>query len=243
MKLSVLFDKALSTAKSNSPEILVALGIGGVVATAVLSVKAGMKAKAHLESEPPYMTKKEIAKETWRYYIPPALAGATTIACIVGSSKLSAKRTAAAVAAYSVTERAFSEYKEKVIEQVGKTKELAVRDGIAQDKVNANPPSKEIVVLDKGEMICLEMHTGRYFKGNMQTLVKAQNEINFLLNEDVSDVTLDDFYRHIGLNETSHSAYMGWTKDKLLKLQITTALTEDDRPCLAFDYNYIKPLR
>ncbi len=65
-----------------------------------------------------------------------------TIVCIVGSSKAGGRRTTAAVAAYSLTERAFSEYKEKVVEQIGKGQEQKIRDEIVQDQVDKKPLGK-----------------------------------------------------------------------------------------------------
>ena len=52
--------------------------------------------------------------------------------------------------------------------------------------------------------------------------------------------TLDDFYDIIGLGKTGLSTDLGWDSDRLLEIKLSTVLTEDNRPCLAFDYNYTK---
>jgi hypothetical protein len=160
----------------------------------------------------------------------------------MGARQAGANRTAAAVAAYSLTERAFTEYKEKVVEQIGKNKEQKVRDDLAQDQVSKGPPSTEVVMLGKGEVLCCELHTHRYFRSDMETLRKAENKINHLINSDVY-VTLDEFYDILGLNYTSHSAYWGWNSDKLMELKFSTVLSENGEPCLAFDYNYVSPIK
>lgn len=147
-----------------------------------------------------------------------------TICCIIGSSKASGKRTAAAVTAYSLTERAFSEYKDKVVEQMGVGKEQKIRDDMAQEKVANNPPSsKDVVILGPGYVLCCELFTGRYFRSNMETLKQAEVAIRRKITQDAY-VALDEFYELIGLPYTSNSSYIGWDSDKLMELKFTTTL-------------------
>ncbi len=164
-----------------------------------------------------------------------------TIACIVGTARVSNKRAAAAQAAFVLTERAYSEYRNKVIEEYGERKDQSLRDSIAEDRVKKNtPPSADILITGPGNVLCCELHTGRYFSSDMETLRKAQNDLNSrLLGHDTC--SLDDFYWLVGLNGTSNSGDLGWTSEKLMVLDFSTVLTEDGRPCLAFEYNYIKP--
>jgi hypothetical protein len=75
----------------------------------------------------------------------------------------------------------------------------------------------------------------------METLRKAENELNArLLAHDYA--TFDDFYYMVGLTRTSSSSQIGWKSDKLMKLEFSTVLTEDGRPCLSFDYNYTEQM-
>ena len=238
-----LVNKGVKGIKANSPELLTALGVTGVVTTSFLTAKASFRAARRLGEESPYLTTKEKAKLIWQFYIPPAVSGAVTVGCVIGASQSSAKRTAAAMTAYSITERAFSEYKEKVVEQIGKSKEQKLRDELAQEKVNENPlGAKEVVVLGTGQVLCCELYTKRYFRSDMETLRKARNEINHELNSGVY-VTLEEFYDLIGLSYTSNSSHVGWESDKQMDLNFSTVLSDAGEPCLAFDYNYIKPVR
>lgn len=251
MTLGNIFNNLVKTVKSHSPEILTALGASGVVTTAYLSAKASFKAAELIEvekqdryynKESDLLTTKEKAVLVWKCYIPTGLVGTATVVCIMGARQASANRTAAAVAAYSLTERAFSEYKEKVVEQIGKNKEQRVRDDIAQDKVTDSPPSKEVVILGNGHVLCCDLYTHRYFRSNIETLRKAQNDINARLNNEVY-VVLDEFYDLIGLPFTSHSGYVGWESDKLMELKFSTVMAEDGEPCLAYEFNYIAPVK
>lgn len=243
--LSELAIKTSKTVKSNSPEILTALAISGVVTTSYLVGKASFKAAQELKYADPNkdLTTKERTKRVWKFYIPAGISGAVTIGCIIGASKSNARRTAAAVTAYSITEKAFSEYKEKVVEELGKGKEQKLRDQLAQESVDKTPPgSKELVIIGGGHVMCCELYTHRYFKSDMETLRKAQNDIN-------SDIlhglyaTLEEFYDLIGLPHTSVSNHMGWDDGKVMELKFSTTLTEQGEPCLAFEYSYIKPLK
>lgn len=253
MNLSNLIDQAIRVIKENAPEILTALGVAGVATTSYLSAKAGYESAMVLEKsltledttpseDRPF---KEKAKETWRLYIPAAVSGIGTAACIVMASKGNAKRTAAAVTAYSITERAFAEYREKVAEQLklSEAKQQKVLDAVAQDRVLEHPPpSTGIMILGRDESLFCELHTGRYFKSDMETLKRAINEVNAWIIGN-HKAFLNDFYNEIGLPHTDDSSHQGWDAGELMDLSFSGVITEDNRPCIAFRYNYVKPLR
>lgn len=242
MNISGIFVTALKQAKLHSPEILTAMGITGVISTSYLASKASVQMALDEESSfDPAKSNKEKVKRYWKLYIPTGISGALTIGCILGSSQASGRRTAAAVTAFSVTEKAFSEYKEKVVEQIGKNQEQKIRDEIVQTTVIANPPKQEIMIAGTGHILCCELYTQRYFRSDMEKLRKAQNDINARVVNDVY-VALDEFYDLLGLSYTSVSCKLGWTSERLLELQFSTVMSDKGEPCLAFDYNYIKPL-
>jgi hypothetical protein len=249
MNLTQVSNKVERTLTRNSPAILSALGVSGTITTAYLAGKASFKAVRVLDKEKeayPIYDKYEMDTRTkvelvWKLYIPAGISAAVTIGCIVGATRVSVRRTAMVTAAYSLSERAFSEYREKVVQHIGEKKEQAVRDELVQDRINANPvTNKEVIVVGSGTVLCCEMHTGRYFLSDMETLRKTENNINAqLINQD--DASLSDFYYGVGLPFTSASGQSGWTSDRMLELEFTTTLSDDNRPCLAFNYNYINP--
>jgi hypothetical protein len=238
--LSVLAKRVGQTLKSNSPAILTALGVSGTITTAYLAAQAGIKHNRQMSDQSPHMSVREEAEYVWKCYIPPAISAGLTVGCIIAASKAGTRRTAAIAAAYSVSEKAFEEYKEKVIEKIGEKKEQTVRDEIAQDRVKENPP-KQIIIASGGTVLCCELYTGRYFQSDIETLRKAQNAINYKLNQDMY-VTLSDFYYIIGLPQTTYSSDIGWKAGKLMELEFSTVISEDERPCLAFEYNYVSPI-
>lgn len=254
MNLSNIFAQTIKTIKSNAPEILTALGVTGVVTTSYLTAKASFKASKAVDEDPrgkviagifykEELTTKEQVQLVWKLYIPAGVSGALTIGCIIVSARATQRRTTAAITAYSITERAFSEYREKVIEELGKGKEQKIIDGLAQEQVTKTlPGSREVIIAGSGHVLCCELFTHRYFRSDMETLRKAQNDINVKVVNDLY-VTLDEFYDVIGLPHTANSSNLGWDSNRLMDLEFSTVLSEEGEPCLAFDYNYTKPLK
>ena len=58
------------------------------------------------------------AKACWRCYIPAGAVGIATIACIVGANAIGMRRNAALLAAYTLVDTSFREYKGKVVEHI-----------------------------------------------------------------------------------------------------------------------------
>lgn len=230
----------------NSPGILTGIGVAGTVATAVLTAQATTRAMdviREFEADFPDDPREELRERivlTWRFYIPPVTTGLLTVASIVGANRIGTRRAAALAAAYSLSERAFSDYRERVVETVGAKKEQAVQDAIARDHVRENPPSG-IIVGDSSKVLCYEAYTGRYFYSTMETLRKAENDINYqLLHEGYASLT--DFFEKIGLRRTDLSEEVGWRDNQMLELRFSAVLTEDDRPCISFTYR-VEPVR
>jgi len=239
IQLKELLGASKKILHDNSPLILTGIGVSGTVSTAYLSAKAGMAAARRLSNAPTNLSKREKFEETWELYIPPVLSGGITIGAIVLAARVSSKRAAAAYSLLAMSERAFEEYREKVIEVIGGKKEQDVRDRVAQDRVSANPPS---LIIDEGSgILCCELFTGRYFKSDMETLRKAQNDINAKIIMNLY-VSIDEFYDLVGLDYTSDSSNIGWDSGKLLDLRFSATFGPQSKPCLAFEYNYVKPI-
>lgn len=245
MTVADIWRKTQKKVADNSPSLLAGLGVTGTLSTAYLVGKATVSAVQVLEHKHQVTAqdlplRKEDIKTVWKLYIPAVASGALTIACIVGGNRIGARRAAAAYSLLTVSERAFDEYRDKVVETIGEKKEQAVRDDIARDRM-VRDSSQGIVVIGSGSVLCYEMHTGRYFNSDMETLRAARNTINEqMFNENAA--TLDDFYDLVGLPGTSHSSQSGWVVEKQMQLQFSTVMSDDNRPCIAFAYNYVKPI-
>lgn len=88
------------------------VGCAGVVGTAVLSAKATTKAHCILlEKGESYSDLKTKAKATWQCYIPTAIAGGITVACIAGSTVIGFRTQAALLGAYMTTYERLKQWK------------------------------------------------------------------------------------------------------------------------------------
>lgn len=232
--------------RSHSPEILTGFGVTGVVSTAYLAWKAGYKAANTCILYPEETSRKERIKNDikhhWKQNVPMVLMGGGTVVCIVAATRIGTRRTAVLSAAYSLSQNALVEYKEKVKEQFGERKEQKVRDDIAADKVRANPIGKDVVLIGSGNVMCCELQTMRYFLCDVETLKKAQNEINDrILRCDYAN--LAEFYTLINQSPSPYSEEFGWFHDRgLMEVQISAVLMDDTTPCIGFDFNYLAHL-
>ena len=232
----------------HSPFIMTMAGIIGVGVTSYLTAQASFKAARAIDeaeatggiSDDPVQRLKEQTQLTWRFYIPPVTAGVVSVGAIAYANRLGNRRTAAAISAYTVIDQAFNQYQNKVREEIGAHKEQVLRDDIARDRVAANDPSN-LVIIGTGESLCCELLTGRYFMSDMETLRKAQNDINARVVSDLY-VSLDEFYYLVGLKPTAHSAELGWDSDRLMELEFSSVLSPEGKPCIAFNFNYTKPI-
>ena len=237
---------------NNSPTLLTAFGVTGVLTTAYLTGKATFRATVVIAEEEarrellepailetlPELDTKEKAKLVWKCYLPPALSVVTTIGCVVGANTINTSRMAALAAAYAVSDKNFAEYKSKVKEVFGEKKEGEVRTAIAQDSVNANPPPGAAFIHNAagGDTLCKDAWTGRYFYSDMQTIRAAENDLarGMYVGQDVA--TLADFYDAIRLPSPKCANEVGWNNDSPLKLQFDTVMAPGDIPCLVVDF-------
>lgn len=241
-----IFNATKRKVLKRSPEILTGLGVAGMITTVVLSVKATPKAMKLIEEEKLNrqneqdsikLTKIETVKVAWKPYIPAIVTGTVSVGCLIGATSVSTRRTAAIATAYKLSETALTEYREKVIETVGEKKEKVVRDNIAKDKVEKNPPSKsEVIVTGIGETLCYEPLSGRYFKSDINKIRSAVNDINEQMFSE-NYASLNDFNGKLDLSYTNIGYDIGWdVYNGMLKVEFSSQITDDGTPCIVIDY-------
>lgn len=259
VSLTKLAYRAKFLLNQNSSTILTGVGVVGTVGTAYLTGRASFKAAGildHAEKEiardqsaeivetpsgtngayPVNLSRFDIVKLTWRYYLPPVGIGVVTVSSIILAHRIDAKRVVALTVASGISERAFKEYREKVIERLGDRQDTKLRDEIAQDRVNQIAPGSGLVIGD-GKVLCMDALTGRPFMSTMEELQRAANTVNHRLNTQTSlGVSLSEFFDELGLAPTVYSETVGWNPDKMLELKISATVTPDNRPCLVVDY-------
>lgn len=234
----------------NSPTILTAIGVTGVITTAYLTARASFKAALTIDRiesvegthGDPRKRAQERFEMVWKLYIPAVATGVGTIACIVCANRIGTRRAAAMASAYAITEKAFTEYKEKVVEKVGENKERVIRDEIQQDRMAKEPlNSAGRGPLPTGLVWCKDAWSSRYFPSTMEEIKKAQNDLNYMvINHQYASLT--DFYNLLALEATKESDEVGWNSDKLLEIIFTTTVSDKDEPVLVMDFQ-VAPIR
>jgi len=234
----------------HSPEILIGIGITGMVTTTVLAVKATPKAIQLIEQKKQELdvdklTPVETVKTAWKCYIPAAISGTAAIACIIGSNSVHAKRYSALATAYKISETAFTEYRDKVVETIGEKKERTIRDKTSKEQVEQTPVHKtDIIVTGKGNTLCFDPLSHRYFYSDLEKIHRAANTLNYEINTNPFDsgVTLNDFYTEIGLHGTTVGESLGWNLHTgMIKIYPSAQMVEEGEehegePCMVLNF-------
>ena len=148
--------------KKHSPEILLATGTVGVVASTVMACKATLKVEEivdeakekidtiHQVSADPAMAEKyseedgkkdlaivytQTAVKFIKLYGPSVTIGVASLACMIGSNRILNKRNAALAAAYAAVDKSFKEYRGRVIERFGKQMDRELRYNIKAQEI------------------------------------------------------------------------------------------------------------
>lgn len=147
--------------KKHSPEILVATGVVGIVASAVMACRATTKISTILDqakeeidtihhamaTEPLETYSEEDGKKDLtivyvrtgvqlaKLYAPAVLLGALSITSILASNDILKKRYGAMTAAYAAVDRGFKEYQSRVAERFGEETEREIRYGLKAEEI------------------------------------------------------------------------------------------------------------
>lgn len=249
MTIKMAVNNITRTLSKNSPGILTAFGVAGLLSTAALSARAAIQIHSRLQELTDQgewhsdrvlwgTDRKAFAKEfihhTWRYFVPPVALGVVTAGCIIGANSINARRTAVLMSAYTLTDRTLREYQETTLETVGEKKEGEIRQKIAERQVKADDRGNQIIVLEKN-VLCYDTFSGRYFQSNAEAIRKAENDINLAcINGEPQ--SMNDFYFLLGLPQIEMGSNFGWNTDVKLETVFRFIGSEGDEPTLAVDY-------
>ena len=213
--------------RKQSPTILTCIGTMGVVATAVLSVKATPKAielirqdsRIRHDGDPNGYTKAEAVKSCWVCYIPAAITGTMTITCIFGANVLSKKKQASITSAYGLLNASYQKYKGKLKELYGEEGHQKVIGSIVKEEVKDTyiftPGMMKNSSLDFDEhnpednRLFYDSFSKRYFETSINRVLQAEYCLNrnFILGWQVS---VNEFYNFLGLEGIENGDSIGW---------------------------------
>ena len=190
MEMKKIINKVKFNVVKHSPEILMGLGIAGVITSTVLACRSTLKVQEILDYKEENMNNiKEVLDEgredyteedarkdktiimtttairIMKLYIPSVIIGAGSIACLLESHNVMRNRNAGLAAALAATTESFKQYRERVTEKYGDEVDKEMRYGIKKEKKekDGKKTKEEIVVgCDEKEL----SGYARYFNEN-----------------------------------------------------------------------------
>lgn len=245
-----LASKASKFAIDHSPSILTTLGVVGTISGAIMAGKAAWQAadlvrlkEATDEErgeaiEDPREILKDRIKLTLPLFLPPAAVICASVACIIGAQRVNSKRAAGLAAAYTLAEKTHTEYSEKVKEKLGERKEEAVRNEVAQQRM-------EEVYLDDVRLsgiadleLCYDVFGNQFFRGSVEGIRTVVNDFNHMLIHDGYG-SLAEFYRMLEFNEVpTYAENVGWNSDRQLEVSFGTTMVQGIKPCITIDFKH-----
>ena len=207
--------------KKNSATILTVAAAVGVITTSVLSSKAAIKASrvlAHKEEEKgEKLTFEETISSVWTIYIPPVVAGMSTIACVFGANILNKRQQASLASAYALIDNSYKEYKAKLKELYGEEAHNNIVDAIAAEKCEdvhvyaggLTSAYTQEIESDAEPRLFYDEYSGRYFETTIEKVLLAEYHLNrnYILR---GFARLNEFYEFLGLEPTDYGETVGW---------------------------------
>ena len=202
-----------------SPTILTGLGVIGVVGTAVLSVRATPKALALIkvkkdELKTDKLTPQELVEATWKCYIPSALVGVSTIACVIGIGVLDRRNQAALTSAYAILNESYKQYRQAAKKVYGEDADNKIHAEMAKDaqvasydwgyqvyNMDMDPESEQVLFYD--------LTSKKYFTTTMAAVLNAQYHVNRNLAIR-GDCSLNEYLSFLGVEGIDKGDEMGW---------------------------------
>jgi len=229
--------------RSNSPAILFAVGVAGVVGTVVLACKATLKVEELLDEHQTLleMTKSDRFEKEYtdedrkkdqvllhlktagklvKLYAPALIVGVVSVSALTGSHIVLTRRNMAVTAAYAGLEKAFQQYRNRVIGEYGDNKDYKFKHGLGVKDVQAIEGDqvvlKQVVSFDPNQFSVY----ARFFDEQNQNWMK-EDEYNFMFLRSVQNhmndrlrayghVFLNDVYDALGIPRSRAGAVVGW---------------------------------
>lgn len=245
-------NKNLTRLRRLSPAILTTLGILGVVGTAATAVKATPKAlklikirKEELKTDK--LEPIELVRVSWKCYIPSALIGAGTVACIVGIGAIDRRNQAALTSAYAMLNESYKQYRQAAKKVYGDDADNKIHAEMAKDAmVHTSDWGYQVYNMDMDsdseKLLFYDLTTKRYFTTTMAAVLNAEYHINRNLALR-GECSLNEWLSFLGLDDVKNGDEMGWDINKMveemdsywLDFDNQKTLLEDGLECITID--------
>ena len=248
LPIKAFINAGLLEAQKHTKELLVGVGIAGMMTAVYSGIEATPKAiklieKKKEEEHVDCLDTPLVIKTVWKCYIPTVVTFGLSTLCIVKSNTMYAKTNAALLTACSISDSSLKDYKAKVVETIGEKKEEKIHDAILEDKIVSTPMKEDMIIkTGDGNTLCFDATSGRYFWSDINAIDAAVNSFNEMRMNGCSTGCLNDFYYLLKLEPMqSIGEDIGWDpEDKMVKIRKFSILYKGTTPCFAFDF-YTNP--
>ena len=198
-------DKLILWAGAHSSALYTSIGVGSGFGAMISGIAVTPEVTRKLDNEKaerrrrgePKMTALELIKMVAPSYILPASLFGISATCFILNTIQAERKIATLAGLYSMSERGFEEYRNKVKEIFGDRKELKVRDEIAADKAKASYQTAYILTGD-GNYPCLDAWSNTKFKSSQLTIEKARIAVLDRLRNEMY-ISLEEVYEEMHL--------------------------------------------
>lgn len=249
-KATAKVGRQMLTVQKHSPTLLIGVGVVGVITSTVLACRATLKLSETLSESEEHLKRVEkdvieeadsesekkaahfgvqlkLATKIARLYVPAVIIGVASIGAIAGSHVILKRRNAALVSAYTIVHKSFEDYRNRVIADQGKEKDLEYRFGKADREIVEEGPNgpevRTIKGLDQEASKANEEHSyARVFDETNKNWSPYPHENDFFVQSMLNHardmlqvngfVFLSDVYDLLGFERTAASQVVGWVK-------------------------------
>ena len=224
--------------QGHSPEILMAVGTGGFVATVVMAVQATPKAIRKLD---------RAEEESYRYhgirrkvfvvakvapsYIPAVVMGAASLGCFFKAHSVHVERQMALAGLYSMASQTLNQYQDKLIERFGEDVHEKVLERVLEDHEPPEEVQQEALTMTTSStddnVLFYDRTTGRYFRCTQALVREAESQV-VKQTADEGFCTLNYFYEYLGVEDNTFiGEAIGWDQERC-RLDIVMRPWKDD---------------
>ena len=242
-----IFVKIGKTIAKSNPKVLTAVGLIGMAAACVMAASETPKAldeihslkREHAETGE-HIKVIEYVKAVGPKYVKTCLIFAAAGICILESDTIQRNKELAAIALANIYDESRRIYKDKVIETIGSDKEDDICRSIDKDLVSKPSNETDITKTSKGNSLCYDALSGRYFRSSIEEINASINRLNNRLNNETY-ISLNDMYEEFELECTEIGDLLGWHADfGLIEPRFSSQIAYNDEPCVVMHLN-IRP--
>lgn len=177
-------------------------------------------------------------------YIPCVLLFGTSATCFILNTLKEERKIATLAGLYSMSEKSFEEYREKVKDMFGERKEAKVRDEIASDQAKlATSNSVAYIYTGDGDYPCLDAWSNTKFRSSQIAMEKARIAVLDRIRSEMY-ISLEEVYNemHLPLRRDQKGlplidrSEIGWTQDDDLQFFYTYTGDSNGEPMMVITF-------